>query len=360
MFCSQTFDNAIAKDDHTLEHFAQETCADCNQNLIRIGGNLYILHTGATCIRECDYDNENYYDDVSSKLATVLVDEQHSDAENELTSQRDAGEWIKSEPNFDGNPLQTEARDDEVNGGNNSTAESTMDEDSQPHQEEANTSTAESMNDENVPQESQSYAMNIKMESPASPNQAKSEKRGDNKRECEFCGEFFHKYALYRHRRDVHNPTVCVCQICSTQFKSEEYLQRHMRYKHGATAKIFRCDTCQATFRKEDLFALHQCNVTIAPTENTKMIQCETCGKEFSRKQTLLKHTVLVHSKNSETIFCKGCARVFPNIEERDVHQLECTTKKYQQLSSNPCTCEICGKVLSRRGALQRHKALKH
>lgn len=49
MFCPQTFDTAAAKDDHVLEHFAQETCVDCNRNLIRIGGSLYTKHDAAIC-----------------------------------------------------------------------------------------------------------------------------------------------------------------------------------------------------------------------------------------------------------------------------------------------------------------------
>ncbi|XP_055296965.1 zinc finger protein 845-like [Sitodiplosis mosellana] len=51
LFCPQTFNHAADKDDHTLEHFAQETCADCNQNLIRIGADLYTLHDTVTCIK---------------------------------------------------------------------------------------------------------------------------------------------------------------------------------------------------------------------------------------------------------------------------------------------------------------------
>lgn len=395
MFCTQTFKNAAEKDDHILQHFAQETCNECQQNLIRIGGNLYVLHNAATCIREYDYDNENYYDDVSSKLATVLVEEgtylkdEPNDQENRLEEDAlevEVGEWLKSEPNYDEyehseNPLQEE--DDVEEEEEEATAESNMDDDSQPQQEattstaesnmdddsqqqqqqqqdEANTSAAESINDENMSQEamdlSKSNEVNIKLESVANTNdKEKSTKKEENKRECEFCGEFFHRYALYRHKRDVHNPTVCVCQICYTQFKSEEYLQRHMRYKHGATANVFKCDKCQATFRKEDLFRIHQCN-GVKP--NSKMA-CEICSKEFSRKQSLLNHQVLVHSK-SETIHCKACARVFSDVDERDAHQSECAAKKYQQLSKNSTACEICGVVLSRSSALLRHKASKH
>lgn len=292
------------------------------------------------------------------------------------------GEWMKTEPqsdeydNFE-NQLQAEsieADGEEEAATNDSTAEySTMDEDSQQQEEEEeeeeveekpNISTAESMNDENLSQEALdltgSNKINIKLEMDANANtdaKAKSTKKEDNKRECEFCGEFFHRYALYRHKRDVHNPTICVCQICHTNFKSEEYLQRHMRYKHGATANVFKCDKCLATFRKEDLFRIHQCNV-IQSNENRGMT-CEKCGKEFSRKQTLLKHQVLVHSK-SETIHCKACARVFSDADERDAHQTECAAKKNKQLSKYSTTCEICGKRLSRHGALVRHMASQH
>lgn len=60
---------------------------------------------------------------------------------------------------------------------------------------------------------------------------------------CDICGQFFHRYALYRHKRDIHNPVICACELCNTQFKSREYLQRHMRYTHGISATITSCIT---------------------------------------------------------------------------------------------------------------------
>ena len=58
---------------------------------------------------------------------------------------------------------------------------------------------------------------------------------------CDICGQLFHRYALYRHKRDIHNPVICSCELCHTQFKSREYLQRHMRYTHGISATITNC-----------------------------------------------------------------------------------------------------------------------
>ena len=59
LFCRQTFDSAADKDDHILEHFAKETCAECNENLIRIGGHLYVRHDDATCIKQVEILEEH-------------------------------------------------------------------------------------------------------------------------------------------------------------------------------------------------------------------------------------------------------------------------------------------------------------
>lgn len=55
------FDNAVEKDDHTLEHFAQETCTECDQKLIRIGAKLYTLHETVTCVRR-KFKTEHHFE----------------------------------------------------------------------------------------------------------------------------------------------------------------------------------------------------------------------------------------------------------------------------------------------------------
>lgn len=355
MFCSQTFDSAAEKDEHILDHFAHETCGECNRNLIRIGDNLYTLHNVATCVgktfdeeEEEEEENdaysfdESYLEDVSSKLTTVLME----------------GVYTKPEPS-----------DTELNGTNFQTEEESTTNTSDCMTQ----STVESNNEEGLKFFAQDIKPHFLMANSVDPGkefwnanypEPKVKRRVVNNRiECEFCGQFFHRYALYRHRRDVHNPIVCVCEVCNTKFKSEEYLQRHMRYKHGASPKILKCDTCNETFRKEVSMRFHQCTGTKAEpsqSEDKKVtISCEICGKGFSRKQTLQKHKVLFHSQTG-TIFCNVCGRLFPTEADRNMHQSVCTLKKRVQHSSNPIPCEICGKVLSRKGALQRHKMLVH
>lgn len=49
-FCSTTFSTNAEKNMHILDHFEQEFCTKCDQNLLRIGENLYVLHGTITCI----------------------------------------------------------------------------------------------------------------------------------------------------------------------------------------------------------------------------------------------------------------------------------------------------------------------
>ncbi|XP_031628878.1 uncharacterized protein LOC116344466 [Contarinia nasturtii] len=73
LFCPQTFDSASEKGDHILQHFAQETCIECDQHLIRIGSNLYTLHNAVTCIKvniktEDPIFQEDQYETIDEKI----------------------------------------------------------------------------------------------------------------------------------------------------------------------------------------------------------------------------------------------------------------------------------------------------
>lgn len=48
-FCPFAFRTLQEKDEHSMSHFKRETCRKCDQNLIRIGGNYYVLHSAITC-----------------------------------------------------------------------------------------------------------------------------------------------------------------------------------------------------------------------------------------------------------------------------------------------------------------------
>lgn len=66
-FCSQRFGSTADKNAHILDHFEQQICQKCDQNLLRIGDNFYILHATLTCISgsvikqetESDEPNDN-------------------------------------------------------------------------------------------------------------------------------------------------------------------------------------------------------------------------------------------------------------------------------------------------------------
>ncbi|XP_055325890.1 zinc finger protein GLI2-like, partial [Sitodiplosis mosellana] len=92
LFCQQIFDSAADKDDHILEHFAQETCAECDENLIRIGGYLYVRHNETTCIKKVSISEEIVKSStiIKSVAATTVSDpleyDKRSTATNLITS----------------------------------------------------------------------------------------------------------------------------------------------------------------------------------------------------------------------------------------------------------------------------------
>lgn len=61
-------------------------------------------------------------------------------------------------------------------------------------------------------------------------------------------------------------------------------------------------------------------------SKKTDGVECDICGQKLSWLRNLKTHKILKHS-SPDTIFCNHCARVFSNVEERDVHWRECVLK---------------------------------
>lgn len=202
MFCPQIFGSAAAKDDHTLEHFAQETCTDCNQNLIRIGSNLYIKHSEATCIRRQLKSGGN------SALADEVLHEIKTEGFDELSFLKDC--YSDYEGNCFGSSQQCE---------------------SNPLQEQ--------------------NAVYLKLST-------------DKRSECDICGNFFHPAALWRHKKVKHGPPEAYigefqCQVCMKIFTQKSYLSRHIRLMHNPNRKTYNCEVCFAVFMQKSSLDSHPC-----------------------------------------------------------------------------------------------------
>lgn len=176
---------------------------------------------------------------------------------------------------------------------------------------------------------------------PTQPSPTKPKRRGRSKVTCDLCGQLFHRYALYRHRREVHNPVEVTCKLCNTKFKSEEYRHRHMQYKHGM-GKNLTCGTCNKTFRSEVKLKSHQCtgpSNTMVPTDP---------GKEYWNANYVDQKPKIHHDR----VECEYCGKFFHIYaiyrHRRDVH--------------NPivCICPVCNSQFKSKEYLNRHMLSKH
>ena len=55
------------------------------------------------------------------------------------------------------------------------------------------------------------------------------------KKQCGFCGEWYHSASLKRHQKEQHsgNPTEHKCDLCGKTFTTKSNFGNHMRRNHG-------------------------------------------------------------------------------------------------------------------------------
>ncbi|XP_035229668.1 zinc finger protein 107-like [Stegodyphus dumicola] len=94
--------------------------------------------------------------------------------------------------------------------------------------------------------------------------------------------------SLTSERMEPQPSTREVCDICGKSFSKKSNLVRHSKTHEG---KIFHCEECQAQFTRADSLRRHIQNIHVK--KNT--FSCEKCNDVFSRKHDLMKHNRTQH-----------------------------------------------------------------
>ncbi|XP_054273662.1 zinc finger protein OZF-like isoform X8 [Macrosteles quadrilineatus] len=200
-------------------------------------------------------------------------------------------------------------------------------------------------------------------------------------------------------RKDSHKPFAC--NICNKRFSYMSRLEKHLRVHKGL--KPFPCNICniaftQTTSLKHHFLSQHStnihekvpkrkncdiCNKSISAGKLKMhiekvhfglLVKCEACGKTFSDKGNLQRHTDIIHLKKKQFI-CTECKKVFYGREtfrrHFELHQPReeyicsmCNRTFYKKtslakhiklhLASKVC-CEICGKLFEDKMQLKPH-----
>lgn len=315
MFCPQTFDSAAKKDDHVLEHFGQETCMECHQNLIRIGSNLYTLHNDTTC--------------VSFKNQPIIC---KSQSFSDL---------------------------DEKNESNSSFIESNE----------------QIYNDIDTSEINEIKLEPIDVEFPS--NESKKEYDYDN--ECDriehrdydsdssIDEEAYDKIVSNLQKKYLNkHMSKLECPVCLKKISKLEHIRKHMKMKHSPRQK-FKCAHCKTVYLAKVSVEKHlpQCKrrkqlkfkeeilekeiieikstmdqetydkyLSRLPGEDIDNFECPICIKKFAKLDLLLKHMKLRHDPRNKNIKCAHCKIVYLKQTSLDKHLSMCKRKKRDEEAS--------------------------
>ena len=84
----------------------------------------------------------------------------------------------------------------------------------------------------------------------------------------------------------------CPWTDCGAAFRRKDHLTRHIRSHNDERPYPCPIDGCKASFRTSWHLKRHVKRVHEEPH------RCDTCGKQFTKKAGLRRHTVLEHGEN--------------------------------------------------------------
>ncbi|XP_055297209.1 zinc finger protein 83-like isoform X2 [Sitodiplosis mosellana] len=391
LFCPQTFDSAVEKDDHILEHFAQETCTDCDQSLIRIGSNLYTLHNAVTCIKRESKSNVsilnqshrgslNQNHDEGGCNATFASPEAICDQQLDIKLEPETEQYeqlMTVDPiNFTESIYQNSDRDLSAIGVTPSKT-LTVDQVEIKMESQVELFISEDVNnladindmDFDSSQMFQSESPFEKLSEPKSESNSKEHK-------CDFCEKSFpNPLQLGQHRKYTHtitNPDRLKCEICKTTFKRKEYLDKHIKFKHTDRIK-YTCKFCWAVYMTQNSLDNHhrfcrkrckKLGIKSQIRDNFNEVEpkveemTSVAAEDFTGTSQVFQSqsaTVSVKSPKSKgPIECDDCGKVFQGASKLKQHKI------YNHTAPGRFECVECNRIFLREPSLRKHMRLKH
>jgi KRAB domain-containing zinc finger protein len=166
------------------------------------------------------------------------------------------------------------------------------------------------------------------------------------------CSGFWDYKALYQHYKTNHEDyNLFMCLYCGRHHKIGYELKHHIlthrkietEEKKEKRPRNFDCNLCSKAFPKKTQLQRH---IETHKKNETKIWICETCGKNFNAKSTLINHA-MVH-QNDKPYICNVCGEGFKNKYKLNYHKGIHTGEKN-------FGCEICGQRFRAKGTLKNH-----
>ncbi|XP_051576958.1 zinc finger protein 586 [Myxocyprinus asiaticus] len=121
---------------------------------------------------------------------------------------------------------------------------------------------------------------------------------------CDECGKQFCQLVNYRTHLRSHSQKASIhCRVCSTNFETEEQLQKHLDTNHFEN-EFYQCDFCKQIFTNLEVCKDH----VETHRQQAKRHLCLKCGSSFRHRKSLLRHLEW-HSRGGFS--CTDCDQMF-------------------------------------------------
>lgn len=137
------------------------------------------------------------------------------------------------------------------------------------------------------------------------------------------------------------------CEVCLKTFDKMYNFKRHVL--HHSEVKPHKCIICSQQFQLEENHKKH------VRLHDLRLYHCKNCGRRFETK-TRLDHHFRFTCKKSESkpdLICDECGHQSQNAQSLEAH-------KRVHSGIKAWSCDVCGKLLSSRDSITRHKLVFH
>ena len=169
---------------------------------------------------------------------------------------------------------------------------------------------------------------------------------------CNLCNIPFSDIKnLKRHYKNIHknDPLGYLLQIKHKDTSNNDVTLNLPSHKLTPEPNMLQCTTCNKFFSNKDSLKSH-----IRKVHVTKDHNCEICVRSFKIRDALIRHIKYVHEGTRDQN-CEKCGKTFKGISKLNIHM----KSVHDGMRTEPC--QFCGKTFAGKGdVLKKHIRFVH